>query len=743
MIKDVVCRKLKHQLRKRYEKNRNKFMQNINNNKNKYIQRKIASRGETSDDPISSNEDEENQSNKNATVFRGAQISLVDKTLVMTTKNNIHLPTDHRMPLQKNMLLNSHKNLGEVMKPDSTLVCNEERILKDITEEYPLQSQRFTETTTTAKSNNLIERHEEREEYNCCSSETEGIFSAHDNRKRSLNDQCYNNEKKINLSSPQTQIEHLTKDVFKKPSMSMTKAAGKHVNIKEFVISKAAMQPLSGSNQKVKKNSFKQMEDLKINEVSMRSSFSKRKLFTQKVDLLSIKEPSDAAGASLQAKVDKKDKNKARKLVKTQSCLNRNVSDEEENVLGLIEKIIPAEQINSTSSKIIKINSACDDKYNSDVRDTLTDETLNINSDKHNIQKSSQQKGHNGSSILRDCSVILSKHATTNMFQRSKYVKSFWDTDIESEKEYETVPASKLFNSEIKGQFKDAISSTVNSTKHQVTKNIGKVSTVHDYINKRNAKKKTLNMEIKVSNDKEKMRENIKKASSEIPQKGKENKNTKQNKVESITTKKKKETLGQSRSVKGNAFNKKQTGGTKENSELTRKQSRRSKNFNRNCSGCDNVTNNTKHSKSYSKNSITKQGNLIAKGNRKSTRTKPILNSSLNTSDILNITSKNWSKQQNANGQSTKENISQLSDSFNITQLSLRPRKLIKSTRTKPILNSSLNTSDSLNISSRMWSKQQNANVYSSEENISQLSGNFNITQQSLRPRKLTKTKKI
>ncbi|XP_047515767.1 myb-like protein X isoform X2 [Pieris napi] len=733
MIKNVVCRKLKQQLRKRYEKNRNRFMLlNTNNNKIKNIHRKIVSSGETSDSPISSNEDGENQSNKMATVFTGPQISQVNKSLVTTTKNNIHLLTDLRMPVQKNMLLNSHKNnnhLGEVMKPDSTLVCNEERTLKEITtKECPLQSQRFTETATTTKRNNLIEQHKKTEEQNCCSSENEGNFSAYDKRKRSLKDQCYNNEKKINLSSPISPFKHLTKDVFKKPLMPMTKAAGKHVNIKD-VISEATMQPLSGSNQKDKKKSLRQMEDLKINEVSLKSSFSKRKLFTQK-DLLSVKVASDAAGGSPQAKVDNKEKNKARKLVTSQSCLNRNVSDEEDDVLGLIKKIIPAEQINSTSSKIIKTNSACDDKCNSDVSDTFTDETLNstafeTDSRKDNIQKSSCQQWHNGRSILRDCSVIINKHATANMVQRSKCVKSFWDTDIESEKESETVPACKLFNAEIKGQLNDATSSTLNTTKHQISKNVGKVLTVQDLINKRNAKKKTLNMDIKVSNDKEKkMRENIKKASSEIPQNDKENINTKQNeqnKVESIINKKKKETLGQSSPVKKNAFKKKQTG-TKENSELKRKECKRSKSSNRNCSGCYSTTNNMK-------NGIKKQRYL---------RTKPVLNSSLNTSDSLNI-SRTRSKKQNANVDSSKENISQLSENVNITLLSLRPRKLIKPSRTKPNLNSCLNTSDSLNISSWTRSKQHNANLHSSKEDISQLSENVNITLLSLRPRKLIK----
>ncbi|CAF4805518.1 unnamed protein product [Pieris macdunnoughi] len=631
------------------------------------------------------------------------------------------------------MLLNSHKNnnhLGEVMKPDSTLVCNEEITTK----ECPLQSQRFTETTTTTKTNNLIERHKKTEEQNCCSSENKSNFSAYDNRKRSLKDQCYNNEKKINLSSPKSPFEHLTKDVFKKPLMPMTKAAGKHVNIKDIMISEATMQPLSGSNQKDKKKSLKQMADLKINEVSMKSSLSKKKLFTPKLDLLSVKVASDAAGGSPQAKVDNKEKNKARKLVTSQSCLNRNVSDEEDNVLGLIKKIIPAEQINSTSSKFIKTNSACDDKCNSDVSDTFTDETLNstafeTDSRKDYIEKSSCQQWHNGSSILRDCSVIINKHATTNMVQRYKRVNSFWDTDIESEKESETVPACKLFNAEIKGQLKDVTSSTLNTTKHQISKNVGKVLTVQDLINKRNAKKKTLNMDIKVSNVKEKkMMENIKKASSEIPQNDKENINKKQNeqnKVESIITKKKKETLGQFRPVKENAFNKKQSG-KKENSEWKRKECKRSKSSNRNCSGCDSTTNNTK-------NCIKKQSYL---------RTKPVLNSSFNTSDSLNI-SRTRSKKQNANVDSSKENISQLSDNINITLLSLRPRKLIRPSRTKPNLNSSLNTSDSLNISSWTRSKQQNANLHSSKEDISQLSENVNITLLSLRPRKLIKSKKI
>ncbi|KAI5643000.1 hypothetical protein NE865_05041 [Phthorimaea operculella] len=88
-------------------------------------------------------------------------------------------------------------------------------------------------------------------------------------------------------------------------------------------------------------------------DMSMRPSFIKRKLFTQKVDLADKNSSSDSLQAdspqtNIYSKIQK-EKNRARTLVTSQSCLIREVEDDS-NLLELIHKVVPAERMNVTTA---------------------------------------------------------------------------------------------------------------------------------------------------------------------------------------------------------------------------------------------------------------------------------------------------------------------------------------------------------------------------------------------------------
>lgn len=98
-----------------------------------------------------------------------------------------------------------------------------------------------------------------------------------------------------------------------------------------------------------------EITQLSNTNLSMRPSFIKRKLFTQKVDVADNK---NASSNSLQADSPQsniysdiqKEKHKTRKLVTSQSCLNRDMLRDESNLLDLIHKIVPADQMNLTTA---------------------------------------------------------------------------------------------------------------------------------------------------------------------------------------------------------------------------------------------------------------------------------------------------------------------------------------------------------------------------------------------------------
>lgn len=144
----------------------------------------------------------------------------------------------------------------------------------------------------------------------------------------------------------------------------------------EKIISKSS-QPLDLDQQRTlnlpQNNDEKDKHEMTYSttEVSMRPSFIKRKLFTQKVDENENSESSESSRTqspqNIYSKIQK-EKNKARKLV-TQSCLSRDLGDES-NLLDLIHKIVPPDRMNLTTApnkseiQIKKSKPANSDKWN-------------------------------------------------------------------------------------------------------------------------------------------------------------------------------------------------------------------------------------------------------------------------------------------------------------------------------------------------------------------------------------------
>lgn len=195
------------------------------------------------------------------------------------------------------------------------------------------------------------------------------------------------------------------------------------------------------------------------NDVSMRPSFIKRKLFSQKMDVterknlnadaLNVNSPQTNVYSTIQ-----KEKHKARKLVTNQSCLSRDIVQEGNNLLDLIHKIVPPDRMNMTnitnktsigtsvSSKnpiddedkwdVTSVISTC---VNDDVSDTYTDEEIfriddskkkvennintgkNVNNTKENDKPSNiadkqneKDKMNNANKITQnECRILLEK----------------------------------------------------------------------------------------------------------------------------------------------------------------------------------------------------------------------------------------------------------------------------------------------------------------------------------------------
>ncbi|KPJ05791.1 hypothetical protein RR46_02313 [Papilio xuthus] len=282
---------------------------------------------------------------------------------------------------------------------------------------------------------------------------------------------------------------------FARPQMPITKF-GKHKKKKaqpEILISKSS-QPLSVINETVINNlspirkepieeSTKQNinnTDIRssinnesantTNDVSKRPSFIKRKLFTQKLDIIEAKIDTPQSSPSVDKYVGNKEKTKPRKLASSQSCMSRDVAEDNNNLLNLLHKIVPAEQmslINSTTNKpdsgnrksdgdcakwdIDSVLSTCNAD---DGSETYTDEEILANG-KNDNRKSNDIAQQNGTS--EEIEEIPQKNKANEKTVKSGIKdgnknstktnqKTFWDTDIESDWESNVYLPYKLNN---------------------------------------------------------------------------------------------------------------------------------------------------------------------------------------------------------------------------------------------------------------------------------------------------------
>ncbi|KAM3963371.1 uncharacterized protein ACR2FA_002742 [Aphomia sociella] len=264
------------------------------------------------------------------------------------------------------------------------------------------------------------------------------------------------------VSRDKKQKENTNDFEFIKPQFPVRKSG--HSKVKEVLLAKSA-QPLLNSSivvQNVKEQVTKPLPEvesveeerkeqngngkselslsqLSTSDVSMRPSFIKRKLYTQKHDLMDNKNVSseNLVANSPQGNVYsaiQKERHKTRKLVTNQSCLNRDVLHEDNNLLDLIHKIVPPDRINTTNvtnktDNANNRNSQDEDKWdvtsvistcnNDDVSDTYTDEEI-FQADNKSKVKKNETKG---------------KIENIKRNKVYKCVKSFWDTDFESDLE--------------------------------------------------------------------------------------------------------------------------------------------------------------------------------------------------------------------------------------------------------------------------------------------------------------------
>ncbi|KAF9424897.1 hypothetical protein HW555_000198 [Spodoptera exigua] len=271
-------------------------------------------------------------------------------------------------------------------------------------------------------------------------------------RKRSLDseDECFPQKKKSRVTSPvkndpnnrrtPSKIKnHQPNNValsnsfeFAKPSLPVRKSKPK---VQEVLIAKSA-QPLtdflepipdkvqetvqtventqSNVAQEKSTENLSQLDQSEAtqSDISSRPSFIKRKLFTQKLDVAEKSNVSSDSTNSPQSGVYllQKEKNKARKLVTNQSCLNREVQDDS-NLLDLIHKIVPPDQINVNKTLVPKDCKILVEKMqpNNMVQKQVVNKDVNLT--------------HN--------------NVTVNNVKNS--AKTFWDTDFESDAECQPI----------------------------------------------------------------------------------------------------------------------------------------------------------------------------------------------------------------------------------------------------------------------------------------------------------------
>ncbi|KAJ8710776.1 hypothetical protein PYW08_009291 [Mythimna loreyi] len=389
------------------------------------------------------------------------------------------------LPSQRfNRSVASSAIMEDTGKPHKTL---ENNVVNNINRNNcPSSEEEIFSTTVREKSSFNIEKQHKR------SFDSENEPSLPDSKRTKLMSPVKNKRAlpKKNPIPPNNNVNLSNSFQFAKPSLPVRKS--KH-QIQEKLIAKSSqpltdflepmpkkvqenMQPEPTNTQEKSNDNLSQVEqsDMTQNsDVSSRPSFIKRKLFTQKLDVTEKANISSDSTNSPQSSTHtlQKEKNKARKLVTNQSCLNREVNDDS-NLLDLIHKIVPPDRINlsnqtainqtknvqnktdnNTKWDVTSVISMCNED---DASDTYTDEEIfkTDNTLKNNVNNCKVVVTKLANNILQKQVVnqnftLTHNNITTNNTKNPG--KTFWDTDFESDAECQTVlPRSHIVDNLIK-----------------------------------------------------------------------------------------------------------------------------------------------------------------------------------------------------------------------------------------------------------------------------------------------------
>lgn len=340
----------------------------------------------------------------------------------------------------------TNSDFGQIINAE--IQVNNNKILEDNLHE-DMESDReeiFSEITTTARDTQIVNASHKRnidlDESNCNPQKKSKIIKMQNQKTDSVKGHCLNNHTNSDFifAKPHMPIRK-SAIVKKKPSPEKLISKSKqpvcdavvpaHTRlspVKELLAQKSSKtqnRDKSFENE-IDDNGFNSASSLRDN-VSMRPSFIKRKLFTQKLDVAERKNISDTSqSCSPQVKNlgINKEKNKARKLAASQSCLNREVLEEDNHFLDLIHRIVPVEQMNLTNVTnktasnrnsqpdlddkwdITSVISTCNDN---DISDTYTDEEI-FKFDKHcNNATKNNCKEKIQSQLSSNCRIVLQK----------------------------------------------------------------------------------------------------------------------------------------------------------------------------------------------------------------------------------------------------------------------------------------------------------------------------------------------
>lgn len=446
----------------------------------------------------------------------------IEKTYVSTSNSSQRsIPAKSNMPTFSNVF----------KKPAAPMMTQKERFKS----RYLLPSQRFNKSIipTSIQENTENELCEENfqngrihvdrnSERNIETDSDEEIFSntanenPHKNRKRSIDSEdlflpntkrakpCKNMQQlplspcKNSIEAQKNKASKESNDfVFAKPVCPARKS------IKEKLISKSAapltdtvpqisILPPETEQSQSKDRPEKPEDDFEDEQsnstanstnLSMRPSFIKRKLFTQSLD---VAEKANMSGDNMDSppknhSAIQKEKHKTRKLQQatTQSCLSRDIGQDESNLLDLIQKIVPIDQMNmtnQTNSTVSHKNMTEEDndkwdgpstispnKNDDNESETYTDEEMLDHTVKE-LQKEDAAKKPSVKSkrkvstpkknaVTTKCNVVLEK---LTAIEKQPIIKHFWETDFETDDEMTRSPKTdRTITKEIRKPTKD------------------------------------------------------------------------------------------------------------------------------------------------------------------------------------------------------------------------------------------------------------------------------------------------